>query len=195
VTTPAPVKALDAAALAALVAWAVRTAMARAEVRGVHVDEVVSEALHGIHRALRTYAGGTTPSDHVRRRVRGAILDATRREKRIQSREVLLDDLEEARPPAVEDDDTLPRAVGVEARVVGSPEASLLGREERALLDLEVTRLPRDDRHLYELRHREGLTWDEISVRTGLPARTARLHDKRIRDHLAEALRAYLDEG
>ena len=96
---------------------------------------------------------------------------------------------------AVDDDETLPRALGVEAQVLGSPEESLLRREAHAALDREVEKLSRDDRRLYELRHREGLTWPEISAATGIPESTARLHDKGIRDHLTAALRAYRDEG
>jgi len=189
------VKALDHATLAALVAWAIRAAMARAQAKGLAEDELVSEALHAIHGALRTHAGGTTLSDPIRRRVRGALLDAARREKRRRTREVLFDDIEEAQRPAVEDDDTLARALGVEALVLGSPEESLLRREAHAALDREVEKLPRADLRLYELRHREGLTWNEISAETGIPGSTARLSDTRIRDRLTAALRAYGDAG
>jgi RNA polymerase sigma factor (sigma-70 family) len=190
------VKALDRAGLAALVAWAIRAAMARAEAKGLAEDEVVSEALHAIHGALRTHAGGTTLSDHVRRRVRGALLDATKKETRLRNREVLFDDLEEAQGRAgEEDDETLGRALGVEAQVLGSPEESLLRREAQAALDREVAKLSRAERRLYELRHREGRTWNEIAVETGIPVSTARLSDTRIRDRLMAALCAYRDAG
>lgn len=188
-------KALDRAGLAALVAWGIRAAMARAQAKGLAEDEVVSEALHAIHGALRTHAGGTTLSDHIRRRVRGALLDATKKETRLRKREVLLDDLEEAQRRAVDDDDTLACALGVEAHVLSSPEESLLRREAHAALDREVQKLPRADLRLYELRHREGLTWNEISAETGIPVSTARLSDTRIRDRLTAALRAYGDAG
>ena len=195
-TSAAPATALDDAALKALVAWAVRTAMAHADATGLPADEIESEAVHAIQAALRTHAGGTTLSDHVRRRVRGALLDASKKEKRRRKREVLFDDLEEAQGPAApEGDDTLARALGVEAEVLGSPLESLLRRERQAALDREVERFPPAERRLYTLRHREGLTWNEITAETGIPGRTARLSDKRIRDHLTAVLRArYKDE-
>jgi RNA polymerase sigma factor (sigma-70 family) len=199
VTSFAPVKGLDHAGLVALVAWAIRAALARAQLKGLPEDELVSEALHAIHGALRTHAGGTTISAHVRRRVRGALLDVTRREMRRRERELLLDDTEEAQGAAVkgegEDEDTQARALGVEAQLLGSPEESLLRREARAALDREVSRLSRDDQRLYALRHQEGLTWEEIAAQTGMPSRTGRSHDKRIRARLTAALRAFEGEG
>ena len=187
------VKALDRGKLVALVAWAIRSAMAWAQANGLHEGEVVSEVLHAIDGALRTHAGGTTVSDHVRRRVRGALLDATEKEHRRRDREVFLDDL--AASDAEHDEDGPAWAAGVEGKLVGSPEESLLRREAQGVLDREVERLPRADRRLYELRHRRGLTWDEICAETGIPVRTLGQHDKRIRDHLTAVLRAYQDEA
>jgi RNA polymerase sigma factor (sigma-70 family) len=183
---------LDSAGLAALVAWAIRAALARAQTKGLAENDVVSDALHGIHRALCTHAGGTTVSAHIRHRVLGALLTATRKQKQLREREVLLDDLEDAQAL---DDDRIPRALGVEAQVLGSPEESLLRHEAQAALDREVEKLSRDDRRLYELRHREGLTWPEISAATGIPESTLRLHDTRIRARLTAALRAYREDG
>ena len=108
----------------------------------------------------------------------------------------MLDDLEDAPTLAASDDDAVvARALGVEAQVLGSPLESLLRREQRAALDREVDQLPPGDRRLYVLRHREGLTWDEIAAETGIPDRTARLYDKRIRDRLTAALRDPAGDG
>ena len=191
----AAVEALDREELAALVAWAVRSAMAWAEAKGLPEGDVVDEALHAIEGALRTHAGGTTLSDHVRRRVRGALLDATERETRRRGREVFLDDLAGA-AEAEEDDDEAPAwAAGARGQLVGSPEQSLLRREAQAALDREVERLPPADRRLYALRYRQGLTWNEIVAETSVPVRTLGLRDQRIRARLTAALRAYRDEG
>ena len=196
-TSLAKVERLGDAELKALVTWAIEAAVAWAEQTGTPEAEVTSEAINAIHRALgRHAAGGTTASDYVRRRVHGALLDASRREKRRSKREVVLDDLEEARgQPIDEHDDALARATGVEGLTVGSPDAGLLRGEMQAALDEEVARLPRGDRLLYVLRYREELTWDELCTRTGIPRSTAQHHDKLIRERLTTALRARYDEG
>jgi RNA polymerase sigma factor (sigma-70 family) len=190
------VKPLGPAELAALVTWAIQLATAWAEETGTPADEVEGEVVDAMERALlRHDPSGTTVSDYVRRRVRGALIDATRKEKRRRKHEVLLADLEETAPPTIEDDDeALARALGVEGAVLGSPEEALLRAEEQAAIDREVERMPRADRGQYVMFHREGLTWDEISEQTGIPARTLRFHDKRIRDRLAAALRAFFDD-
>jgi DNA-directed RNA polymerase specialized sigma24 family protein len=189
--TPAPTE------LAALVAWAIRAAKARAHVKGLPADGAEDAALQAVFAALRTHDPAGAPlAAHVRRRVRGALLDLARAVERRGGREVLLDDLEEPIGPGIEhDEEGLGRVAGVEAPIVGSPEASLLRREQQTALDREVDKLPRADRHLYVLRHRKGLAWDAIAAATGLAARTARLHDKRIRDHLTATLRARDEAG
>src|SRR5262249_22969271 len=158
---------------------------------GTPEDDVVSEAIEALYRALRRYEpGGTTVSDYVRQRVEGSFVDATRKVTRRKKREVLLADVEEAhRQPIEDDDEALSRATGVEGQVLGSADAVLLQREAQAALDLEVERMPRGDRRLYVQRYREELTWDEISARMGIPSSTLRYHDKRIRDRLTAAMR------
>jgi RNA polymerase sigma factor (sigma-70 family) len=195
-TSLAEAKPLGDDEVTALVTWAIEAAVAWAEETGMPEDEITSEVINALHRALRRHeAGGTTVSDYVRRRVDGALLDASRKEKRRRRREVFLGDLEEARGQPVEDhDDALARATGVEGFAVGSPEAGVLRDEMQAALDGEVERLPRGDRLLYVLRYREELTWDDISARTGIPRSTAQLHDKLIRERLTAALRARYDE-
>jgi DNA-directed RNA polymerase specialized sigma24 family protein len=123
------------------------------------------------------------------------LLDATRKEKRRRRREVLLGDLEEAQRQPIEDhDEALARATGVEAFAVGLPEEDVLRAEMQAALDEEVQRLPSADRRLYARRHRVEATWDEIAAEMGIPARTARYHDKRIRERLTAAMHARYDE-
>jgi RNA polymerase sigma factor (sigma-70 family) len=191
------VTALDLAKLDALVGWAVRMAMVWAQTTGLPEDELEGEALYAIDAALRTHhVRGVTVSEHVRRRVKGALLDTARKAQKHRQHEVLLDDLEEAERQTIEDDDeALMTALGVGAQVMASPEESLLRRERQAARDQEVDRLPPADRRLYVLRHREERTWDEISAETGIPGRTARDHDKKIRDHLTGVLRARFDEA
>jgi RNA polymerase sigma factor (sigma-70 family) len=168
--------------------WALQAATTWAHARGLPEDEVVDEALHAVAGAVRTHDGRTTLSEHIRRRVRGALLDATKVEQRRRMREVFLDDLED-------DEATLSRTPGMDALVVGSPEESLLRHEAQAALGRAVEQLPPFEKRLYELRHREGLTWDEITAETGIPGRTARWYDRKIRDHLAEVLRTLDEDG
>jgi RNA polymerase sigma factor (sigma-70 family) len=187
----------ERAELTSLVSWAVRAALVRARVRGLPDDELVGAALSAVESAWRRAdpARGKRAS-HVYRRVHGALLDAVRTERRRNDREVLLDDLEEPVPPEVESDEVaLPRAAGIEASMVGSPEESMLRRERQLALDREVARLPAAQRRLYVLRHREGYAWEEIEAETGLPGRTARDHDQKIRDHLTAVLRAWDEAG
>jgi RNA polymerase sigma factor (sigma-70 family) len=179
--------------LSLLVAWAMRAALARARVTGLPEEDLESAALSAVESAWRradTELGKR--ASHVYRRVQGALLDMGRTLRRRRGREVLLDDLEEAVGPGIEDDDiALPRAAGVDALIVGSPEESLLWRERQSALDREVAKLSAARRRVYVLRHREGLTWPEIQAETGLPERTLQDHDKKIRDHLTAALRAW----
>jgi RNA polymerase sigma factor (sigma-70 family) len=193
---PEGVKGVDGTALAVLVGWAIRLAMAFAQTTGLPEDELEGEALYAIDAALRTHRErGATVSEHVRRRVKGALLDTARKHGKHRQHEVLLDDTEAAERLAVEDDDeALTTALGVGAQVMASPEESLLHRERQALLDQAVERLPPADCRLYVLRHREERTWDGISAELGIPDRTARDHDKRIRGHLTAVLRARFDE-
>jgi len=191
VTLPAALSAVARAELCAQITWAIRAAAAVAEAYGLLEQDVVSAALYAVEGAMRTHDPARGPlGPHVRRRVRGELYDAARTLGRRKRREVLLDDMEEAAAPGVEDDDLrLSRAFGVEALVVESPEEGLLLREKQEALAREVEKLPVPSRRLYVLRHHEGLTWAEIEVETGLPERTARDHDKKIRDRLAAALR------
>jgi RNA polymerase sigma factor (sigma-70 family) len=195
-TLAAGVEALGRAELAALVTWAVQRAIAWAEATGTPQDDVTSEALHAIHLALRGHdAGGTTASAYIRRRVEGALLDATRTEKRRRRREVLLCDLGEAQSQPIEDDDeVLARAVGVEGFAVGLPDEDVLKAEMRAALHEELERLPSADRRLYARRHRDEATWEEIAAEMGVAVHIARYHDKRIRERLTAAMRARYDE-
>lgn len=195
----ATVKALDPE-LTRLVAWAMGAAMARAHLRRLDEGELVSQALFTVHRALREYPAGTVLGDEVslrvRRRVWEALDEAGKRENKRRRREPLLDDLfEEERPVDVGDDDALARACGLGGLVLSSPEDGVLQREPQARLDREVERLSPDDRHLYVLRHRQGLTWESIASRTGTPARTLRWNDRRIRARLEASLRALDREG
>lgn len=180
------------AELTALVGWALLAAKARARLTGLAVDEAESAALRAVEGALRNHdASGAPLEAYVRLCVRWVLLDLGRSARRRGTHEVLLEDLEEPLQPGIENDgEGLARTAGIEARLVGSPEESLLQREEQAALDHAVDGLARADGRLYELRHREGLTWDAIATTLGIPARTLRLHDKRIRAHLAAVLRA-----
>jgi DNA-directed RNA polymerase specialized sigma24 family protein len=180
-----------------LVRWAVTVATARARIAGLDEDELVSTALQAVHRTLQEPAEGTASAgDRVRGRVWSALHEAGRKEHKRRRREVLADDFVAGLGPVgIDDDEALARACGVEAMALGSPEESLLRREARAHLDLEVTRLAPSDQRLYLLRRRQERTWDEISAQTGIPARTLRAADKRICDGLAAALWALEEEG
>jgi RNA polymerase sigma factor (sigma-70 family) len=174
--------------------------MARAQIRCLDEGDLVSQAIFVVYRALREYPEGTAHSEEVsvrvQRRVWQALDDAGKKERKRRKREPLLDDLmEEERPVDVGDDEALARAAGVGGLVLASPEDSVLQHEPQAHLDREVERLAPAERHLYVLRHRQGLTWDDISSETRTPARTLRWQDRRIRDRLTAALRALDGEG
>jgi RNA polymerase sigma factor (sigma-70 family) len=182
-----------------LVRWATKVALAWAR-RGLDEDELIRTALFAFYRALQRRgdeavltvdARGVPVDEIVRRAIFGALHEESRRQRKRRRREVLVDDLVAGQGPVgIDDDELLARASGVEALALGAPSPldSLLRSEAQAHLDAEVARLSPADQRLYDLRHRQELTWDEISARTGVPDSTVRLHAQRTRDRLAAAL-------
>jgi DNA-directed RNA polymerase specialized sigma24 family protein len=159
-------------------------------------DELVSAALHAVHGAIRTHDATRAPlAAHVRRRVRGELLDAAAAEILRNERAPVLDDLELPLPPGVEDDElALTRVAGIEDLIAGSPEEILLAHEARAMRDREVAKLPRDDRRLYDLRFRRCVGWNEVAAKLGITPRAAQYRAEEIRTKLTAAMRAYRDD-
>ena len=142
-------------------------------------------------------ARGVPVDEGVRRGVFGALRVERRRERTHRSREVIVDDFVDGQGPVgIDDDERLARVAGVEALALGasSPLESLLHREAQTHLNAEVARLSPSDQRLFDLRHRQALTWTEISAQMGVPDSTLRLQDTRIRDRLSAALWAYESE-
>ncbi len=196
-TSRAPTNAPPGEALEALVTWAVRAARARAATTGLSEGELVDAALHALLGALRTHdaAEGAPLAAHVRRRVRGELLDAAKIERQRHDREPLLDDLAQALPAGVEEDEiALSRAAGAEALVMGSPETSLLAREARVAFEREVLLLQPDERRFYELYFRRGLGKRRVAAELGISERTVVNRAAAIRARLTAALRAYTDD-
>jgi DNA-directed RNA polymerase specialized sigma24 family protein len=127
--------------------------------------------------------------------VRGELLDAVKIERKRHAREPLLDDLAQALGEGVEDDEiALSRVAGVEATVVGSPEASLLAREARVAFEREVLRLEPVEREFYELYFRRGLGKRRVAAELGVVERTVVNRAAAIRAQLTAALRGYTDD-
>jgi RNA polymerase sigma factor (sigma-70 family) len=68
-------------------------------------------------------------------------------------------------------------------------EARLLRQEASEQLHEAVERLPPEDRRLVELRYFQGLEWKQVALELGLPERTVKDHDLKIR----RRLRAHLE--
>jgi RNA polymerase sigma factor (sigma-70 family) len=127
--------------------------------------------------------------------VHGELTDSVKIERLHHQREPLLDDLAQALPPGVEDDDlALARAAGVDAMVLDSPETSLLAREAQAVFDREVARMPPDERQFYELYFRRGLGKKKVAAELGISERTVSNRAAAIRARLTAALHGYTDD-
>jgi RNA polymerase sigma factor (sigma-70 family) len=158
-------------------------------------DELTGSACRALADAVRTHtdAGGASLKTHARRRILGELLDATKAERKRLGRETLLDDLAGELPPGVEDDpDALDRAAGVDA-LVFDPEGALLQEEKKAALRREVAALPKKLRRHVELHWWQDRGWDDVSKALGIPVRTLKDHDKKIRALLKVKLREYDD--
>jgi RNA polymerase sigma factor (sigma-70 family) len=183
-------EARERAEIEALVAWAIRSALARARVKGLPEQDMVSAALFAVVSALGTFKDAKGKlGPHVRRRVRFELIDAAKIANTRHENEVFLDDLEGAFQPGMDDDDAgLARGAGIDALVFCSPEESLLIKESHTAFHREVARLPRDLRQLYQVRYREGLGWRQVAARLGIPEHTARYQDGKLRALLTDAL-------
>lgn len=69
-------------------------------------------------------------------------------------------------------------------------EAGLLEREAHVELKQAIARLPAEDRRLLELRYWDELPWNDVAARLGLPVRTAKDHEQKIRRELGAAVGA-----
>jgi DNA-directed RNA polymerase specialized sigma24 family protein len=67
-------------------------------------------------------------------------------------------------------------------------EAELLERETLAEAERAIADLPAVDRLLFELRHREGMRWEEVVVKVGMSERTARDRCEAICQRLRHAI-------
>lgn len=94
-----------------------------------------------------------------------------------------------SRRPAVSDLESVPEPTEPSA----DPMHSLLADERDARLQEAVAGLPPKLRAVFLLRHLDDLSYDEISVATGLPMGTVKTHLFRARAHLRQALAGYLE--
>lgn len=177
--------------LAELVPWAIRIACAFADAyRLRHMeDELVSDALYALHDALSRYdASKGDPRPFLRVRIVGELYDAIKNAKGREALEVALDDVS----AALIDQDPVDvvAAAGVDQIVIGltdpsaNAEAQYLRHEAITLLRREVEKLDPDGRHLLALRYWEQRGWRGVAEALGIPERTAKDHDRKIREKL-----------
>jgi RNA polymerase sigma factor (sigma-70 family) len=150
---------------------------------------MVSAALYAVEGGWRTFREGEGPTraQHVKRRVRGELIDAVKAQEGLREREPLLLDAAE------EDDDRALRA-SVADTILASPFDQVLQRERIGAVDRAVARLSPVERRVYALRFREGRPWKEVASTLHLSERMAELHGQHVRDKLAAALSGW-DQG
>jgi RNA polymerase sigma factor (sigma-70 family) len=189
--------------LPGLVRWAIRIALVFAGVyRLGHLqDDLVSDALYALHGALRSYdatKGRLKP--FLRIRIVGELCDSVKDARQRAAWEVALEDLPEGLPDGSDGEPAaLAAAAGVEGFVLGcvavdlraGPEAHYLRQEVFAGLRSEIAKLPDEAQRQLDLRYWQHLTWVDLAAVMGIPDRTARDHDHKIRAALRAALLAH----
>jgi RNA polymerase sigma factor (sigma-70 family) len=167
------------------------------------LDDLRGVAFEALSRAALDYDPKKAAfSTYAWRRVTGAVLSAVRTAKKRMPLEVPLDVIETIGEGGAADEDAILGRIDatlaelMEAFVLGcagvewatNGEAHLLRRERHAELAAAMAALAPEDRLLFELRHREGWTWQPIAERLGISVRTAKYHDARIRADLRATL-------
>jgi RNA polymerase sigma factor (sigma-70 family) len=181
-------------------------AIARAVAAGWNVihwlDDLRSVAFLALSNAAQDYdARKAKFSTYAWRRVTGACLNAAEKEHRRILRELVLDLAEEIRDDGqpADENEALDRidaataevmdAFAVACAAVAGAEVELLRERTRADLEQALGALRPEDRRLFELRHRDGSTWQAAAEALGISERTAKDRDHRIRAALRKALR------
>jgi RNA polymerase sigma factor (sigma-70 family) len=173
-------------------------------------DILRSDALEGLSKAAHTF----DPSREVPfekyawHRIIGQVKNAIGKEARRLSLEGMVLDaaarIEDERPVQLDaEDDTITQLDGITAEVMAAfvmvcagqehrlqGEAGVLQREAYAELEEALSQLAPQDRRLIQLRYWDELPWEEVAGRLGIPKRTAKDHDLKIRRHLGAALAA-----
>jgi RNA polymerase sigma factor (sigma-70 family) len=172
----------------------------------LHVlDDLRGVAYQALSQAAHTFDGAKAGfRTHAWCRVTGAVLDAARKERKWFSRHAPLDTAAEIDDPGapVGVDQAIDRidratadvmdAFAVACRAAELREGAdvlLTRREDRAALDRALADLRPEDRRLFELRHRDELTWGEVAAALEIGETTAKERDARIRAALRKAMR------
>ena len=172
-----------------------------------YLDDHRSTALE----ALSKFAFKFDPSQNVPfrgfawRGIAGAVVNAIKEQSRGHHFEVALDAaafVKEEDPASSDtDEERIAQIDGVTADAMDAfvlacaaqedrmnGEAGLLEREAHAELKQAIARLPPEDRRLIQLRYWDELPWEEVAEHLGLPERTAKDHEQKIRRKLRAAL-------
>ncbi len=184
------------AALGERLVWARRCARAIAVARRVPhlLDDLTSIAEDAVARARERYDPSRGSFEaYTSQRVVGAVVRAIQKERRYRKLVVAaLDAMAEAEAvspsanPLIELEDLIEDWMGRVVLAAGAEEA-LLAAEQRAILRASIDALPEHDRRLIELRYFEELGWNEVAERMSISARTAKDHDRKIRERLSRA--------
>jgi RNA polymerase sigma factor (sigma-70 family) len=188
--------------IAALVSWTIRVTVVLAKLTGqLHrKDDLIDCAVYSLHGVLLNYkrAKGKLKT-FARPRVVGEVLDEIAAGKEREAYEVALEDAPYDLSEGIEHHpEQLAEVAGVEDFVMGRAardlhldgEAWVLRREAHAELYRAVEALGPAYRRLFELRYRKGLGWKEIAKTLGMPERTAKDHDHKLRRRVREILLA-----
>jgi RNA polymerase sigma factor (sigma-70 family) len=179
--------------------WARRIArrLARSHAVTYYLEDLEAAALLAVHETVRTF--DPTKGDfktYAWKPIAGAVLNAIRKEGRHALRSAVVESAARRDRPDGEADpieqlfhfaaeimeDAYLQSLGAEARANG--EASLLKREEYERLHAAILRLEAHDRRLVELRYFDGHPWKQVAEELGIPERTAKDHDHRLREQL-----------